>query len=367
VVFTISCVARWLAPAGILCASTALLPGAGSGHVHQPQNGRWTMQQSGTRESLRGLSVVNERVVWASGNRGTVIRTIDGGMTWRADTVAGASMLDFRDVHAFAADTALLLSSGADARVYLTTDGGQSWTLRYSNRVDGVFFDGMAFWDRRNGVAFSDPVNGRFLLITTSDGGQTWKEIPGDVLPPPLPGEAGFAASGTNIAVAGSSHVWVGTGGGPRTRVLHSSDRGVSWRAFDVPMLTGVEASGIYSLAFVDTLRGVAVGGTYSQPASSRGTAAWTADGGRTWHASDSLPRGYRSVAAVVPGTPAPTLISSGTNGTDFSVDGGRTWSVLSSDGFNAVAFASAAAGWAVGDRGRIARLTGSVPIVRRD
>jgi photosystem II stability/assembly factor-like uncharacterized protein len=327
----------------------------------------WTLQQSGTRESLRGLSVVNERVVWVSGNRGTFARTTDAGVTWHADTIAGAVAMDFRDIQAFSADTALVLSAGSDARVYRTTDGGRTWTLRYSNRATGVFFDGMSFWDSLNGIAFSDPVNGHFLIIMTSDGGLTWRELSSDVLPAPLPGEAGYAASGTNVAVAGRSHVWIGTGGGERTRVLASHDRGMSWRAADVPMLTRVEGSGIYSLVFTDTLHGVAVGGSYRQTTATRGNAAFTGDGGRTWTAVEGQPpRGYRSVVAFVPGTPAPTLIAGGTTGTDYSVDGGRTWSALSDGAVNAIAFASAAAGWAVGDGGRIMKFTGTVPTVRR-
>ncbi len=342
----------------IVCLCTGLVPRL---------QAQWTVQQSGTRESLRGLSVVSERVVWASGNRGTFVRTIDAGTTWQADTIAGAAALDFRDIQAFSADTAIVLSSGADARVYRTTDGGRTWTLRYSNRTPGVFFDGMAFWDARNGIAFSDPVNGRFLVIATSDGGLTWREIAGDALPLPLQGEAGYAASGTGIAVAGRSHGWIGTGGGARTRALLTNDRGTSWRAADVPMLTGVDASGIYSLVFTDSLHGIAVGGTYTKPTSTAGNAAFTVDGGKTWTAVEAQPpRGFRSVVAMVPGTPAPTLIAGGNSGTDYSVDGGRTWSALSDDNVNAIAFASAAAGWAVGDRGRIAKFTGTVPIVRR-
>ena len=332
----------------------------------QPQS-PWATQQSGTRESLRGLSVVNERVVWASGSHGTFVRTIDAGTTWHADTIAGAVALDFRDVQGFSADTAVVISAGSDARVYRTTDGGRSWTLRYSNRTAGVFFDGMAFWDARNGIAFSDPVNGHFLVIATSDGGRTWNEIPGDKLPQPLQGEAGFAASGTGIATAAHNHVWIGTGGGARTRVLMSNDKGMSWHNADVPMLTSTDGSGIYSLAFIDTLHGVAVGGTYRQATGTTGNAAITSDGGRTWTAVEQQPpRGYRSVVAIVPGTPAPTLIAGGNSGTDYSVDGGRTWVPLSDDNVNAIAFASAAAGWAVGERGRIAKFSGTVPIVRR-
>jgi photosystem II stability/assembly factor-like uncharacterized protein len=289
-------------------------------------------------------------------------------MTWKADTIPGARALDFRDVQGFSAESAVVLSAGEDARIYHTTDAGRSWTLRYSNRTPGVFFDGMAFWDAQHGIAYSDPVAGKFLVIVTSDGGLTWKEIAAELLPAPLAGEAGYAASGTGITTAGRSHVWFGTGGGAQTRVIFSSDRGASWRAATVPMLAGADGPGIYSLVFVDTLRGVAVGGSYRMPDSSSGTAAFTVDGGKSWVAVDSMaPRGYRSAVAVVPGTPAPTLIATGTNGTDYSVDGGRTWGALSDENFNAVAFASAAAGWAVGDRGRIARFTGTVPIVRRN
>jgi photosystem II stability/assembly factor-like uncharacterized protein len=327
----------------------------------------WTAQQSGTRESLRGLSIVNERVVWASGNRGTFVRTTDAGMTWKADTIPGATSLDFRDVHAFSADAAVVLSAGADARVYHTGDGGRTWALAYSNRAPGVFFDGLAFWDASHGIAYSDPVNGRFLLIATSDGGRSWREIPSENFPRPLESEASYAASGTGIVVTGKSHVWFGTGGGERTRVFHSSDRGHSWTVADVPMAAGGAGAGIYSLVFVDSLRGVAVGGNYQQASSADGNAAFTIDGGRTWTAvAEQAPRGYRSVVTAVPGTPAPTLIASGTSGTDYSVDGGRTWSPLSDEGFNAVAFASAAAGWAVGDRGRISKFSAMVPIVRR-
>jgi photosystem II stability/assembly factor-like uncharacterized protein len=326
------------------------------------------MQQSGTRESLRGLSVVTERVVWASGARGTFLRTTDGGMTWRADTIAGATALDFRDVHGFSAETALVLSAGSDARVYRTSNGGRTWTLAYSSHAPGVYFDGMAFWDGRNGIAYSDPVAGRFFVIVTSDGGLSWREISGDALPRPLEGEAGYAASGTGIAVSGRSHVWFGTGGGARNRIVYSRDRGASWLVADVPMQADTSGSGIYSLAFIDTLRGVAVGGTFRRPTAAKGNAAVTSDGGRTWTAvTQQPPRGYRSAVAIVPGTPAPTLIATGTSGTDFSVDGGKSWSPLSDEGFNSIAFSSAAAGWAVGDRGRIVRFSGTVPIVRRE
>jgi len=135
----------------------------------------WLPQNSGTKASLRGISVVDDEVAWASGTQGTFVRTIDGGKSWKADNIAGASSLDFRDVEAFDANTAILMSAGSGelSRVYKTTDGGKNWKLCYQNSIAEGFFDGMAFWDEKNGVLFGDPVDGRLFIMTTTDGGET--------------------------------------------------------------------------------------------------------------------------------------------------------------------------------------------------
>src|SRR5687767_266216 len=88
----------------------------------------WTPAQSGTSAELRGLSVVSTSVAWASGARGTVLRTTDGAH-WQAISVPGAEKLDFRDIHAVNADTALVMSAGpGDAsRIMRTDDGGKTW------------------------------------------------------------------------------------------------------------------------------------------------------------------------------------------------------------------------------------------------
>ena len=159
---------------------------------------QWVTQTSGTTVRLRGVSAVNSRVAWASGAAGTFARTTDGGRTWRAGQVPGAAELDFRDVDAFDADTAYLLSigEGEKSRIYKTTDGGKRWELQFKSERAAAFFDSMAFWDRDRGIAVSDPVGGRFLVIQTSDGGRTWKETPADGMPLALEGEGAFAASG---------------------------------------------------------------------------------------------------------------------------------------------------------------------------
>ncbi len=334
------------------CAAPAGTPSPTAGMT-------WVPQDAGTTAGFRGISVVSPTVAWASGTGGTFTRTTDGGATWRADTVPGATGLDFRDVHAVDAGTAYLMSAGegTQSRIYKTTDGGRSWTLQY--RVPGPqgFLDGMAFRDATHGIAYSDPVDGRFLVVATEDGGAHWSRVPPESLPAALPGEAAFAASGTGIAVRGD-HVWMGTGGGAQARVLRSADRGRTWTAVPTPLPGGVASAGVFSVAFRDERDGVAVGGDYQKPTEAGGNVARTGDGGLTWRpVRGTPPRGYRSGVAYVPGTRPLLLIAVGTSGSDYSVDGGESWTPIDTADYNAVAAAGPDAVWAVGPKGRIAKL----------
>ncbi|WP_342378688.1 oxidoreductase [Myxococcus stipitatus] len=321
----------------------------------------WKEQTSHTTVRLRGISAVNPRVAWASGDKGTFVLTTDGGQTWKAGTVPGAEELDFRDVDAFSDTTAYLLSigEGTRSRIYKTVDGGKSWTLQFTNTTAGAFFDGMAFWDERRGLAFSDPVEGRFLVVATSDGGATWTPLPATAFPPALPGEAGFAASGTSIATRGTQHAWFGMGGAA-ARVLRTTDGGMSWSAARTPLATG-DGGGVFSLLFWSEQQGIAVGGNHQRHSDPTGNLAVTFDGGKTWSAPRTRPAGYRSGIALVHGAPGPTLVTVGPSGSELSVDGARSWIPLGPLGFHAVASSRSGAGggrvWAVGDSGRIALL----------
>jgi photosystem II stability/assembly factor-like uncharacterized protein len=320
---------------------------------------QWAEQRSGTGVRLRGVSAVNARVAWASGDRGTYLRTEDGGATWQVGVVPGAESLDFRDVDAFDARTAYLLAigEGERSRIYKTTDGGRTWRLQFTNPHPSGFFDCMAFWDERRGLAVSDPVAGRFVVVTTEDGGRTWRESPTEGMPPALAGEGAFAASGTCAAVQGRGHAWFGTGGPEGPRVFRTSDGGRTWRAAPAPLARG-KSAGVFSLVFFDARRGVAVGGDYTKEKENSAVAAVTSDGGRTWRlVGRGGPGGYRSCVArrgVGPGGRA--LIAVGPNGADVSADGGRSWKPLGGEGFHAASL-SAATGWAVGENGRVARL----------
>src|SRR5438034_7542499 len=177
----------------------------------------WTMQSSGVTARLRGVSAVTDRVAWASGADSTVLRTADGGATWQKLTVT-PDRVDFRDIDAIDARTAYVLSigSGPASRIYKTIDAGATWMLQFRNDDPKAFYDAMSFWDANHGIVVGDSIDGQFCLMTTEDGGQHWVRVAPSALPRALPNEGAFAASGTNIAVAGKSDAWIGTGAGAR-------------------------------------------------------------------------------------------------------------------------------------------------------
>jgi photosystem II stability/assembly factor-like uncharacterized protein len=318
----------------------------------------WTDQPSGVTARLRGVSAVSDRVAWASGSAGTVLRTADGGVTWQTLRIPGAEKLDFRDVDAVSEQSAYVLSigSGEASRIYKTIDSGRNWTLQFTNEDPKAFFDAMAFWDAERGIAFSDSVDGRLVILRTDNGGRAWTRVAADGLPPALDNEGAFAASGTNVAVHGSDHVWIGTGAAAVSRVLRSTDGGRTWTAAATPLAAG-PSTGIFSIAFRDAEHGVVVGGDYSKEQEAVDNAAVTSDGGRTWTKVTGL-SGFRSVVAYQPGASTPTLIAVGPQGADLSTDDGRSWTPLpGSSALHTFAFAKRGTiGWGAGEKGRIMR-----------
>jgi len=312
-------------------------------------------QPSPTDANLRGLSAVSDSVAWASGTKGTVLRTVDSGLHWESMNVSGAEALDFRDIQAFDEKSAFVLAAGPgeQSRIYKTDDGGQHWQLQFTNQEPRAFYDCFAFWDREHGIALSDSVDGKFLLLSTSDG-KTWSALHPRNLPAALPNEGAFAASGTCLITSGKRHVWFVTGG-PAARVFHSSNRGQTWTVANTPILSGGPSQGIFSIAFWNKKNGVIVGGDYKEPKVASRNAAFTNDGGKTWTLAEKPPSGYRSAVVVAFKFSRPVLVAVGITGMDSSFDGGRTWSATDGEEYNAVSFGKND-GWAVGPHGRLAR-----------
>jgi photosystem II stability/assembly factor-like uncharacterized protein len=347
--------ARTLLIAALLSAGSA---SAQSSASSQPAS--WQAAPSGTTAELRGLSVVSDKVAWASGAKGTVLRTVDGAH-WQAMQVPDADKIDFRDIHAVDAKSALVMGAGpgANSRIYRTDDGGASWQLLSTNQYPDGFWDAMAFWDKDNGILFGDPVKGRFQVYVTADGGASWHEVAAHGLEA-MPNEGAFAASGTCLTVAGSNDAWIATGGSATSRVFHSADRGKTWRVQSTPIPAGAAARGVFSVAFLTTKEGFAAGGDYKEAQLAGINGARTEDGGATWTKVAIQPAGYMSVVVPVPGAPR-AFVAAGLAGSGFSRDGGRSWTMLDKTPMNTVGFANPSTGWAVGPKGLLMKYTGPV------
>jgi photosystem II stability/assembly factor-like uncharacterized protein len=321
----------------------------------------WQVQTSGLDTNLRGVSVshssAGKYVVWASGSNGVIERSTDEGKTWERVSVAGGSDLDFRDIEAFDADTAYVMSSGDGdkSRIYKTSDGGKNWILQYSDKRPGFFLDSLACDSKTHCLALSDPVDGKFLVLSTDDG-EHWKELARDKMPAALPTEGAFAASGTAIALCSHKDIYFGTGG-PAARIFHSADRGRSWTAAETHVASGNASSGIFSVACHGRFI-VAVGGDYKEPDGASRVAAYSTDFGATWRLAERQPGGYRSGIVFISDN---DLAAIGTNGTDISHDAGVHWTHTDTLNLNAASFA-AAHGWAVGPKGTIARFKPRFP-----
>lgn len=317
----------------------------------------WPVFDTGSSASLRGICGIDSRTAWASGSEGTVLRTTDGGRRWDDVSVPEAESLDFRCIHAFDVNTAVVLSAGSPARLYKTDNGGREWILVYEDTRPEIFFDGMQFDQNGFGIAFGDPIDGQVQLITSSDFGSTW--LPRDTFTSPAvaPGEAGFAASNSALALTDDC-ILIGLGGESptgRARVARADRYGRAWRVVETP-LAASRSAGVFSVVLVDGSRAVAVGGDYLRPEATNNHWAVSDDGGRSWRQPEgSGPRGYSSSVAAFPALGAGTLLAVGPYGLDVSADGGQRW--IGADDTPWHALDTAADGnavWMAGPDGRV-------------
>lgn len=324
--------------------------------AYSPALAQWQPQTVDTDASFRAVSVASSDVVWIGGTKGTFVRTADGGQSWQTGKVPDAENCDFRDVHAIDAQTAYLMSAGpadkGQARLYKTANGGKSWSLLYQTQQPGVFFDGMDFWDKNHGIVFSDPIEGKWLILTTDDGGQSWQPVPATALPLMQPNEAAFAASGTSLVVQGKRNVWIASGGSTNGRVFRSDDRGKTWSVAITPLPAG-EATGLFGMQFFSEKVGMVVGGNYKQEQQTGPNAAITRDGGQTWQlVAPTYPPGLKEGVALLPGD---RLLVVGPSGTSLSADQGQTWQKLDTEGFHSTACAKGTC-YAVGAKGKVSK-----------
>jgi hypothetical protein len=303
---------------------------------------------SGTKTSMRGLSVVTDKIVWASGSSGTVAKSVDGGDTWQWLTVKGYEKTDFRDIEAFDEKTAIIMGIDSPAVILKTIDAGETWTLVYKNDAKGMFLDAMDFENDKNGIVIGDPINDLFFTATTKDAGNTWQEEIVSKKIIAAKGEAAFASSGTNIRkLKNGNRIFVSGG--------LASHFFIDNKKMEIPILQGKETTGANSIAAKNNKMFIVVGGDFNAKDSTTKNCFITKDGGVKWTAPSTPPTGYRSCIEYVY---KQTWITCGINGVDITTNDGNNFKQISITSFhvcrrakkgNAVFFA--------GGGGRIGRL----------
>jgi hypothetical protein len=310
---------------------------------------------TGTKTSLRGLSVVNDNVVWVSGSNGMVGRSNNAGKNWNWYSVKGYEKTEFRDIEAFDAQNAVIMAVGEPAYILKTSDGGISWDLVYENKAKGMFLDALDFWDDENGVVVGDPIDGKVFIAQTKDGGSSWTEVTrGNLSLRADSGEAFFAASGTNIRYFKNKFFLVSGGSSSRLFTNEEITR--------IPVKQGAETRGANSIAVFDDGSGkgsrklIVVGGDFNNATSRDSVCAYSSNGGKSWKLPLTPPQGYRSCVEYL----SPTdLLTCGLNGVDFSSNSGRDWQPLSNEGFNVCRISKYGhAIYLAGNNGKIAKIT---------
>ncbi|MEN0057106.1 MAG: YCF48-related protein [Mucilaginibacter sp.] len=280
---------------------------------------------------IRGLSVLNDKTAWLSGSNGYVAITNNGGKTWEWQQIKGYEKSEFRDIEAFSDREATTMSSGTPAIILKTIDGGKTWQEKYRKVDSAYFFDAMDFVDKQHGYILGDPINNKFLLLETKDSGETWANANNQ--PNALPGEAAFAASGTCLR-SNNGYLYIVSGGKTSRIVTLQPDNNV-WEYNSLPIINGKASQGAFSIAIGKNEK-IIVGGDYQDDKKTDSVAAFQTDAQTTvFNNPHRGPAGYQSSVEYIKNN---TYLSTGTSGTNITVDGGKTWSKIDATSFNVCA-----------------------------
>jgi len=282
----------------------------------------------GKGTSIRGLSVVNDRIIWVSGSNGMVGRSVDSGTSWHWMQVSGFEKAEFRDIEAFDEVSAIIMGIGSPAYILKTIDGGESWKTVFRDTTSGMFLDAMEFWNIRSGIVLGDPMGGRFFIARTFDGGDHWQPIPFSLRPPADSGEACFASSGTNIRALDKDEAVFISGGIKSSLFIRDKKTALPFLPF------GKESTGANSIAVKNNRQFMIVGGDFDKSGwdAPMGNCIFTGDGGKNWTTPRTPPSGYRSSVEFIGGR---KWICCGLNGVDISMDDGINFLTISDTGYH--------------------------------
>ncbi len=239
---------------------------------------QWQLQSTlNGNPPVAQMIALDENILWICTKNGYAYRSTDGGNNWQQST----RITSYEDIYAIAAiDSMTAFVCGGNipnlgnAKIYQTTDGGQSWDSVYTAFGQHTFWNMIHFFDAQNGIAMSDPPNNGqpFVIVKTTDGGENWTQISNP--PTPNPNEFGMISS---FQFFDSMNGWFGTNNGGR--IFRTTDGGENWTGY----ASGNTNGRIYSVNFVSPTIGVRA--CNASPFLTR-----TIDGGQTWAAVGNLP-----------------------------------------------------------------------------
>ena len=293
--------------------------------------------------SIRGLSVPNTNTIWASGSKGNIALSVNGGTNFEWMQVQGYETRDFRSIHAWNEKEAIIVAVAAPAVILKTKDGGITWYKVYENTDTLMFLDAIHFKDASNGLVVGDPIHNYIFLLSTNDKGEHWNEIPSNYFKTPLEkGEAFFASSGSNIAQLSKEDFLVS--GGMRSRLW------INGEAMDIPIIQGGKSTGANSMSISPNGNNIMiVGGDFMKDTSRIMNAVglklmvepnsdqkWQSKRKSSWVVEKFIgyPNGYRSGVEYITNN---ILIACGTSGVDISINKGKSWELISTESFHVV------------------------------
>ncbi len=280
--------------------------------------------------SLRGLSIPSEKVIWASGSKGTVVKSMNGGESFEWLTVNGYETRDFRAIHAWDDNEVIIVAIAAPAVILKTFDGGISWKKVYENADTSMFLDAISFKNDKIGAVIGDPINDTLFLLTTKDKGNHWVKVNARFWKSKVnKGEAFFASSNSNIGYLNNLIVFVT--GGLKSRLW------INGTAMPLFMMEGGKSTGANSIDISpDGTKFIVVGGDYMKNTLTSDIARGFVKFNNKFQINTAftMPNGYRSSVKFLNNN---LVISCGTSGIDVSEDAGKNWNLISNQSFHVV------------------------------
>ena len=125
----------------ITALSTSFVAVGAKGSIRSTSDGlSWTERNSGTLEQLNAIGIGNNRL-FAAGNAGTLLLSNDSGTTWSSINLPEVSGVDLRAIgHGYlrgstATDVDRFLVGGSGGYIASTSDGGSTWSAQ---RIPGA-------------------------------------------------------------------------------------------------------------------------------------------------------------------------------------------------------------------------------------